>query len=69
MVSALNAGPVSRLKFTSEKLSKSQKSTLTEMETLTDMQGSFKNYREALKTVANVPCIPYMSETPVPQAH
>jgi Leucine-rich repeat (LRR) protein len=60
LVTGWNNSAVSRLKWTIEKLPKATKTNITELETLMSMEGSFKNYREALKRVGNASCIPYI---------
>lgn len=58
-VSGWNNSAVQRLKVTIEKLPRQTKTAIAELETLMSMEGSFKNYREAVKRVGNGPCIPY----------
>lgn len=58
-VSGWNNSAVQRLKVTIEKLPRQTKASIAELESLMSMEGSFKNYREAVKRVGNGPCIPY----------
>eukprot|EP01122_Echinamoeba_exundans_P011045 TRINITY_DN4269_c0_g1_i1.p1 TRINITY_DN4269_c0_g1~~TRINITY_DN4269_c0_g1_i1.p1 ORF type:complete len:1857 (-),score=321.81 TRINITY_DN4269_c0_g1_i1:1141-6711(-) len=60
IVTAFSNSSVSRLKWTLEKLSKTSKQILQDLETLMAMEGSFRNYREALQQIASSPCIPYV---------
>jgi len=47
-ISGLKCGPVDRLKWTNARLNKNRKKELNELEVLMSLQGSFKNYRQAL---------------------
>jgi hypothetical protein len=60
IISAMSNSSVSRLKWTSEKLNKSAKASLQELEQLMSMEGSFKNYREAVKNTSNLAVVPYI---------
>jgi hypothetical protein len=60
IITAFSNSSVSRLKWTIEKLSKTSKQILQDLETLMAMEGSFRNYREALQQISSSPCIPYV---------
>lgn len=60
-VSALSSNPVSRLKFTFDKLGRQYRQILNELENFVSMDGSFKVYRESLKSIKNTACIPYIA--------
>lgn len=57
--SAFNSSPLLRLKWTLGKLSKSDKTVLKEMEALLTFEGSYKVYRDTLKS-CTPPAVPYM---------
>jgi hypothetical protein len=59
-ISAMSNSAVSRLKWTSEKLNKSAKTSLSELESLMAMEGSFRNYRDAMKNTSNLAVVPYI---------
>lgn len=59
VISGLNNSAIRRLKWTIAKLPKSAKRTLQDLETLMNMEGSYKQYREAIAQVVP-PCIPYI---------
>jgi len=58
-VAAFGSSPISRLKWTIEKLSPRNVQMMKDMETLLSPDSAFKNYREALKE-ENGPCIPHL---------
>lgn len=60
IISGWNSSSVQRLKWTFDKLPRSTKTSISELESLMSMEGSFKNYRDALKRIGNGPCIPYI---------
>eukprot|EP01098_Paradermamoeba_levis_P001873 TRINITY_DN12151_c0_g1_i1.p1 TRINITY_DN12151_c0_g1~~TRINITY_DN12151_c0_g1_i1.p1 ORF type:complete len:148 (-),score=21.92 TRINITY_DN12151_c0_g1_i1:5-448(-) len=59
MISGINNSSCLRLKWTKARLPKRSSMALSELEILTNMEGSFKNYRAALST-SNLPAIPYI---------
>eukprot|EP01090_Pellita_catalonica_P002711 TRINITY_DN12286_c0_g1_i1.p1 TRINITY_DN12286_c0_g1~~TRINITY_DN12286_c0_g1_i1.p1 ORF type:complete len:355 (+),score=31.60 TRINITY_DN12286_c0_g1_i1:201-1265(+) len=59
IVSGVNNSSVLRLKWTRAKVHKRFLTSLKSLEDLVSMEGSFKNYRQALKGSAE-PCIPYI---------
>jgi hypothetical protein len=62
VVSGLNNSAVKRLHWTWAKLPKADKDTLAELESLFDIQGSWKLYRAAIKK-ASAPAIPSVGVT------
>merc|ERR1711862_578538 len=59
IVSGINNCAIGRLKFTHARISKSHRQILQELESVVSMEGSFKNFREAL-AAAGPPAIPFM---------
>lgn len=60
IITAFSNSAVSRLKWTLEKLNKQSRQSMQDLETLMAMEGSFRNYRDALQQVSSSPCIPYV---------
>jgi len=58
-ISGFNASAILRLKWTRARLSKRAQQVLNELEAFTNMEASYKVYRNAIKTV-EPPCIPYL---------
>lgn len=59
IVSALYSSPIFRLKKTFERLPKHVLNSLDKLNTLMDSTKNFFRYRELLKTVHDVPCVPF----------
>jgi len=59
IISAISSSALLRLNWTRERLSRTAKNNLAELEQLMDMGGSFKTYREILKE-RETPCFPYI---------
>ncbi|CDO93689.1 unnamed protein product [Kluyveromyces dobzhanskii CBS 2104] len=59
IVSALYSSPIYRLKKTFDRLPKNILNSLDKLNTLMDSTKNFFRYRELLKTVQNVPCVPF----------
>ena len=59
VISGFNSSSLLRLKWTRQRLSKRVASTLAELESLTNMEQSFKSYRGALAN-SEPPLIPYL---------
>eukprot|EP01117_Protostelium_nocturnum_P006591 TRINITY_DN2373_c1_g1_i2.p1 TRINITY_DN2373_c1_g1~~TRINITY_DN2373_c1_g1_i2.p1 ORF type:complete len:255 (+),score=81.52 TRINITY_DN2373_c1_g1_i2:82-846(+) len=59
IISAFSTSPTLRLNWTREKLSRKSKQDIADLETLMDMRGSFKRYRDVLKE-SDFPVLPYI---------
>lgn len=59
IVSGLYCSPVFRLKKTLQRLPKETSDSLSNLNTLMDSAKNFFRYRELLKTVHSVPCVPF----------
>ena len=61
-MSGLNNSAIARLKYTKAKIPKRLQDSLEEMETITSMYSSFKEYRAVLAS-HDPPLVPYMYVT------
>lgn len=59
IISALYSSPIYRLKQTWQLVPKQVKAALSELNNLMDSKKNFLNYREALKQVKDVACVPF----------